>query len=159
MKEQYKNLPLRSGVGIVVLNQNNKIFVARRIDNPKNFWQMPQGGIDEGEDFLSAAYRELKEETSITKVELIKELDGFITYKLPDHLLGIIWKGKYKGQKQKWFIMKFLGNNNEININTKKPEFLNWKWINSSKLPEVAVNFKTNIYRRISKEVSTCITS
>ena len=90
MKEQYKHLPLRSGVGIVVLNQENKIFVARRIDNPKNFWQMPQGGIDEGEDFLTAAYRELKEETSITKVELIKELYGFITYELPDHLLGII---------------------------------------------------------------------
>ena len=108
MKDQYKNLPLRSGVGIIVLNKKNKIFVAKRIDNPKNFWQMPQGGIDEGEDYLSAAYRELEEETSITKVELIKELDGFITYLLPDHLLGIIWKGKYKGQKQKWFIMKFL---------------------------------------------------
>ena len=124
MKKEFKNLPLRSGVGIVVLNKDNKIFVAKRIDNPKNFWQMPQGGVDEGENFLSAAYRELEEETSIKSVDLIKELDGSITYELPDRLLGIIWKGKYKGQKQKWFLMKFTGEDSEININTKKPEFL-----------------------------------
>ena len=91
----------------MILNTKNQILVGKRLDNPSGYWQMPQGGIDEGEDYLSAAYRELKEETSITKVELIKELDGFITYLLPDYLLGIIWKGKYKGQKQKWFIMKF----------------------------------------------------
>ena len=100
MKKNYKNLPLRSGVGIVVLNKENKVFVARRIDNPKNFWQMPQGGVNKGEDFLSAAYRELKEETSINNVKLIQEIDGMVSYELPDHLLGIIWKGKYKGQKQ-----------------------------------------------------------
>ena len=153
MKEQYKNLPLRSGVGIVVLNQEDKIFVAKRIDNPKNFWQMPQGGIDEGEDFLTAAYRELKEETSITKVELIKELDGFITYELPDHLLGIIWKGKYKGQKQKWFIMKFTGEDSEINIKTKKPEFLEWKWIELESLTKVVVDFKLHVYQEIKKKL------
>ena len=129
MKSKFKNLPLRSGVGIVVLNKNNKVFVAKRIDNPKNLWQMPQGGVEQEEDFLTAAYRELKEETSIKKVELIKELEGFITYHLPDHLLGIIWKGKYKGQKQKWFLMRYLGEDNEININTKNPEFLDWKWV------------------------------
>ena len=111
MKEKYKNLPLRSGVGIMLLNQNNKIFVAKRIDNPKNFWQMPQGGVDKGEDNLKAAFRELEEETSIRSVELIKELDGTLTYDLPDRLLGIIWKGKYKGQKQKWFIMRFTVGN------------------------------------------------
>ena len=97
MNKKYENLPLRSGVGIVVLNKNNKVFVAKRIDNPKNFWQMPQGGVDIEEDFLTAAFRELEEETSIKSVKLIKELDGLITYELPKHLLGIIWKGKYKG--------------------------------------------------------------
>ena len=159
MKEQYKNLPLRSGVGIIVLNQNNKIFVAKRIDNPKNFWQMPQGGIDEGEDFLSAAYRELKEETSITKVELIKELDGFITYELPDHLLGIIWKGKYKGQKQKWFIMKFTGDESEINIKTKKPEFQTWKWSTKNNILSLIVPFKSKLYKSVFKEFDNILGS
>ena len=129
MDEKFRNLPLRSGVGIVILNKENKIFVAKRIDNPKNFWQMPQGGVDKDEDFLSAAYRELEEETSIKDVELIKEIDEILIYELPKHLLGIIWKGKYKGQKQKWFIMRYLGTDDKININTKKPEFLEWKWI------------------------------
>ena len=157
MKDQYKNLPLRSGVGIVVLNKKNKIFVARRIDNPKKFWQMPQGGIDEGEDYLSAAYRELEEETSITKVELIKELDGFTTYELPNNLLGIIWKGKYRGQKQKWFIMKFTGEDKEINIQTQKPEFLEWKWIDLETLTEVVVNFKLHVYKEIKKKIELII--
>ncbi len=157
MKDQYKNLPLRSGVGIIVLNKKNKIFVAKRIDNPKNFWQMPQGGIDEGEDYLSAAYRELEEETSITKVELIKELDGFITYLLPDHLLGIIWKGKYKGQKQKWFIMKFIGEDKEINIQTKKPEFLEWKWIELEDLTEIVVDFKLHVYKELKEKIRKII--
>ena len=157
MKDRYKNLPLRSGVGIIVLNEENKIFVAKRIDNPKNFWQMPQGGIDKGEDYLSAAYRELEEETSITKVELIKELDGFITYLLPDHLLGIIWKGKYKGQKQKWFIMKFIGEDKEINIQTKKPEFLEWKWIELEALTEIVVDFKLHVYKELKEKIGKII--
>ena len=151
---EYK-LPLRSGVGIVLLNNKNKVLVGKRLDNPKDFWQMPQGGIDINEDYLDAAKRELEEETSIKSVELIKELDGWLKYDLPEELVGKVWKGKYSGQKQKWFIMKFLGNNDEINIKTKKPEFLNWKWVKSSKLPEVAVNFKINIYKKISKELST----
>ena len=130
MKDGFKNLPLRSGVGIVVLNKKNEIFVAKRIDNSKNFWQMPQGGVEKGEDLLAAAYRELEEETSIKNVQLIKELDGFMTYLLPNNLLGIIWKGKFKGQKQKWFLMRFLGKDDEINIKTKIPEFLEWKWVN-----------------------------
>ena len=157
MKDIFKNLPLRNGVGIIVLNKKNKIFVARRIDNPKKFWQMPQGGIDEGEDYLSAAYRELEEETSITKVELIKELDGFTTYELPDNLLGIIWKGKYRGQKQKWFIMKFTGEDKEINIQTQKPEFLEWKWIDLETLTEVVVDFKLHVYKELKKEVRLII--
>ena len=153
MKDKYKNLPLRSGVGIIVLNKKNKVFVAKRIDNPKNFWQMPQGGIDKGEDYLSAALRELEEETSIKNVELIDELDGFMTYLLPNRLLGIIWKGKYKGQKQKWFLMRYLGKDSEINIKTKKPEFIEWKWIDLSQLTEQVVDFKLHIYEEIQKRV------
>ena len=153
MEEKFKNLPLRSGVGIVVLNKTNKVFVAKRIDNPKNFWQMPQGGVDSGEDFLSAAYRELEEETSIKNVELISELDGFITYNLPDRLLGIIWKGKYKGQKQKWFLMRHLGDDNEINIKTKKPEFLDWKWVDLKEITSLVVDFKLHVYKEVQEKV------
>ncbi|MBD1153455.1 RNA pyrophosphohydrolase [Pelagibacterales bacterium SAG-MED24] len=153
MKSKFKNLPLRSGVGIVVLNKNNKVFVAKRIDNPKNLWQMPQGGVEQEEDFLTAAYRELEEETSIKKVELIKELEGFITYHLPDHLLGIIWKGKYKGQKQKWFLMRYLGEDNEININTKNPEFLDWKWVGLNQITELVVEFKFHVYQEVQEKV------
>ena len=157
MKKEFQDLPYRSGVGIVVLNKNNKVFVARRIDNPKNFWQMPQGGVDKNEDFLTAAFRELDEETSIKSVELIKELDGFITYNLPDHLLGIIWKGKYKGQTQKWFVMRFIGEDSEININTKHPEFLEWKWVELSEITKLVVNFKLNLYQEVQRKVEKII--
>ena len=153
MKKDLSNLPLRSGVGIVVLNKENKVFVAKRIDNPKNFWQMPQGGVDEGEDFLKAAYRELEEETSIKNVKLIKELDGTITYELPDRLLGLIWKGKYRGQKQKWFLMRFVGIDNEINIKTKHPEFLEWKWVELDKITDSVVDFKLHVYREVKDKV------
>ena len=153
MKEEYKKLPLRSGVGIIVLNQENKVFVAKRIDNPKNFWQMPQGGINKNEDFFTAALRELKEETSIVSVKLIKEIDDKFTYILPDHLIGIIWKGKFKGQIQKWFIMRFVGNESEINIKTKHPEFLDWKWIDLKDLTKIAVNFKLEVYKQVKSEV------
>ena len=154
MREKYKKLPLRSGVGIVLLNKENKVFVAKRIDNPKNFWQMPQGGIDKGEDLYAAALRELKEETSITSIKLIKEIEGNFTYILPDNLIGIIWKGKFKGQTQKWFVMRFIGNESEINIKTKNPEFLDWKWIDLEDLPKIAVNFKLNVYKSLKREVS-----
>ena len=157
MKKEFQDLPYRSGVGIVVLNKNNKVFVARRIDNPKNFWQMPQGGVDKNEDFLTAALRELNEETSIKSVELIKELDGFITYNLPDHLLGIIWKGKYKGQTQKWFVMRFIGEDSEININTKHPEFLEWKWVELSEITKLVVNFKLDLYQEVQRKVEKII--
>ena len=158
MKKKFQNLPLRSGVGIVVLNKENKVFVAKRIDNPKNFWQMPQGGVDNGEDFLTAAYRELEEETSIKNVELISELDGLITYNLPDRLLGIIWKGKYKGQKQKWFLMRHLGEDNEINIQTNKPEFLDWKWVDLKEITELVVDFKFQVYVEVQKKVEKILT-
>jgi|TARA_E500000331_G_scaffold344388_1_gene380546 putative (di)nucleoside polyphosphate hydrolase len=153
MDKKFQHLPLRIGVGIVVLNKNNKIFVAKRIDNPKDFWQMPQGGVDQNESYLDAAYRELYEETNIKEIELIKEVEEFTTYELPDHLLGIIWKGKFKGQKQKWFIMRFVGNEDEINIKTKKPEFLDWKWIDVNEITKKVVDFKYEVYKKVKKEV------
>ena len=157
MNKTYNNLPLRSGVGIVLLNKKNKIFVAKRIDNPKNYWQMPQGGIDGNEDYLSAALRELEEETSIKSVELLKEIDEFITFELPKDLLGIIWKGKYRGQKQKWFVMRFTGQDQEINLKTKKPEFLEWKWVNPDKITDTVVDFKLNVYRKIQEKLKDII--
>ena len=157
MEKKFKNLPLRSGVGIVVLNEKNKIFVAKRIDNSKDFWQMPQGGVDKGEDFLKAAYRELEEETSMKSVKLIKELDGTLIYELPDHLLGIIWKGKYRGQKQKWFLMRFTGEEKEINIKTKNPEFLDWKWIELEKITDVVVDFKLHVYKELKVKIKKII--
>tara|TARA_B100001123_G_C14743479_1_gene801912 strand:- start:30 stop:515 length:486 start_codon:yes stop_codon:yes gene_type:complete len=153
MQDQYKKLPLRNGVGIVLLNKENKVFVARRIDNPKKFWQMPQGGVDKNENFYEAALRELKEETSITNVSLIKEIEGFTIYYLPNHLLGIIWRGKYKGQKQKWYVLRFNGEDSEININTKKPEFLSWRWIKIDNLTDVVVDFKHKVYEKLKKEL------
>ena len=154
MKKNYSKLPLRKGVGIVLLNNENKVFVAKRIDNPKNFWQMPQGGVDGGENYYEAALRELKEETNVASVELIQEIDKKLTYILPDHLIGIIWKGRFKGQTQKWFVMRFIGNESEININTKNPEFLDWKWIDLEDLTKIAVNFKLDVYKNLKQEVS-----
>ena len=148
-----KKLPLRSGVGIVVLNKNNQVFVAKRIDNSKNFWQMPQGGVNKNEDYLAAAYRELEEETSIKNVDLVKELDELISYDLPKHLLGVIWKGKYRGQEQKWFVVRFLGNDSEININTNHPEFCEWKWVELEKITDLVVDFKLHVYEEVKKKV------
>ena len=153
MNKNFKDLPLRSGVGIVLLNNQNKVFVAKRIDNPKNFWQMPQGGVDKGENYLEAAYRELEEETSIKSVELIKELEGTMTYELPKHLLGVIWKGKYRGQEQKWFVVRFLGNDSEININTDHPEFCEWKWVELENITDLVVDFKLHVYEDVKKKV------
>ena len=148
-----KKLPLRSGVGIVVLNKNDQVFVAKRIDNIKNFWQMPQGGVDKNEDYLAAAYRELEEETSIKNIDLVKELDGLISYELPKHLLGVIWKGKYRGQEQKWFVVRFLGNDSEININTSHPEFCEWKWVELENITDLVVDFKLHVYEDVKKKV------
>ena len=157
MEKKFKNLPLRNGVGIILLNKENKIFVAKRIDNPKNFWQMPQGGVDSGEDYLTAAYRELEEETSIKNVELIKEIDGIMTYELPKNLLGIIWKGKYRGQKQKWFLMRYFGDDSDINIKTKIPEFFEWKWIELELITDVVVDFKLDVYKELKEEIKKII--
>ena len=148
-----KELPLRIGVGIILLNKEKKVLVGKRIDNPKNFWQLPQGGVNQDENYFEAAKRELEEETGVKSIELIKELEGWLEYDLPSNLLGKIWNGKYRGQKQKWFIMKFLGKNEEINVNTKNPEFLNWKWIKPSKLPNIAVGFKVDLYKKLIEQL------
>ena len=153
MLKEYENLPFRKGVGIVLLNRENKVFVAKRIDNPNNNWQMPQGGVDKNENYFGAALRELDEETSVKKVKLIKEIENLITYELPDHLLGLIWKGKYRGQTQKWFILRFEGEDNDINVKTKKPEFFEWKWIDVNSLSEVAVHFKRKVYEELQKVI------
>ena len=157
MLEKYKKLPLRNGVGIILLNKENKIFVGKRIDNPTNSWQMPQGGIDQNESIIDAAKRELKEETGITNVEIVKELQYWLTYELPNNLLGKIWKGRYRGQKQKWFIMKFLGEIEEINIKTQHPEFLEWKWINIQNITDKVVNFKIHVYEKIKIELKKLV--
>tara|TARA_B100000029_G_C17289071_1_gene856300 strand:+ start:92 stop:568 length:477 start_codon:yes stop_codon:yes gene_type:complete len=152
MKSSNK-LPLRIGVGIVLLNEKNNIFVGKRIDNPGRFWQMPQGGVNNDENFLDAAKRELVEETSIKSAKLIKELDSWFEYELPKNLLGKIWKGKYRGQKQKWFVMRFVGNDSEINVKTKNPEFLEWKWVKATKLTELVIDFKFNVYKNIMEKL------
>ena len=152
-----QKLPLRTGVGIIVLNKQNKIFVGKRKDNPGDKWQMPQGGVDEGEDYITAMRRELLEETSIQNIEIIKEIEKIYQYELPENLVGIIWKGKYRGQKQKWFITRFLGEEKEINLNTKHAEFIDWKWIEPKFLPEVIVNFKKDLYLNLLKEINLVI--
>ena len=152
-----RKLPLRTGVGIIVLNKQNKIFVGKRKDNPGDKWQMPQGGVDEGEDYISAMKRELLEETSIKNIKIIKEIDKIYQYELPENLVGIIWKGKYRGQKQKWFITRFLGEEKEINLNTKHAEFTDWKWIEPKLLPEIIVNFKKDLYLNLLKEINLVI--
>ena len=152
-----QKLPMRTGVGIIVLNSNNQVFVGKRKDNPGDKWQMPQGGVDEGEDFISAMKRELFEETSIQNIKIIKEISQIYHYELPEKLIGVIWKGKFRGQKQKWFITKFLGNDSEINLNTKHPEFIDWKWIEPQLLPEVIVYFKKELYLKLLAEINLVI--
>ena len=152
-----QKLPLRTGVGIIVLNKQNKIFVGKRKDNPGDKWQMPQGGVDEGEDYITAMKRELLEETSIQNIEIIKEIEKIYQYELPENLVGKIWKGKYRGQKQKWFITRFLGEEKDINLNTKHAEFIDWKWIEPKFLPEVIVNFKKDLYLNLLKEINLVI--
>jgi len=150
---KHKELPLRVGVGIVVLNSDNKVFVGKRKDNPFDKWQMPQGGVDPNEPLFEAMKRELIEETSIKNIKVLKELDQWLEYELPENLVGKIWKGKYRGQKQKWFVVRFLGHDSEININTKYPEFIEWKWIDIEKLPSQIVLFKKHVYEEITADL------
>ena len=150
-------LPMRTGVGIIVLNNDNQVFVGKRKDNPGDKWQMPQGGVDKGEDFITAMRRELIEETSIKNIKILKEIQNMYQYELPNNLIGIIWKGKFRGQRQKWFITKFLGKDDEINLNTQHPEFIDWKWIDPQDLPEVIVDFKKKLYLNLLKEIKQVI--
>ena len=150
-------LPMRTGVGIIVLNKKNQVFVGKRKDNPGDKWQMPQGGVDKGEDFITAMRRELIEETSIKNIKILKEIQNMYQYELPNNLVGIIWKGKFRGQRQKWFITKFLGKDDEINLNTQHPEFIDWKWIDPQDLPEVIVDFKKKLYLNLLKEINQVI--
>ena len=152
-----KTLPLRIGVGAIVLNNKNKIFVGKRKDNPVNKWQMPQGGVNKNESFLTAMKRELNEETSIKSIQIIKELDGWFQYELPKNLVGIIWKGKFRGQKQKWFLVRFTGEESEINLKTKHPEFIEWKWVEMDELPKIIVNFKKDVYEKLLLELKKFI--
>ena len=151
-----KDLPYRNGVGIMIFNDQKKIFVGKRIDN-QEAWQMPQGGVDKDEDFETAAKRELFEETGIQSVRIVQSSKQEFIYDLPNHLLGKIWKGKYKGQKQKWFLMRFLGNDTEINIKTDKPEFLEWKWIDLESITDVVVDFKLDVYKTLKSEIKKII--
>ena len=118
---------------------------------------MPQGGVDKGEDFITAMRRELIEETSIKNIKILKEIQNMYQYELPKNLVGIIWKGKFRGQRQKWFITKFLGKDDEINLDTKHPEFIDWKWIDPKDLPEVIVKFKKKLYLNLLKEINQVI--
>ena len=148
---------MRNGVGVIVLNDKNKVFVGKRKDNPIDKWQMPQGGVDDGESYLSAMRRELLEETSIKNIKVLKEIDGFFEYNLPERLIGIIWKGRFKGQKQKWYITKFIGKEEEINLNTKNPEFIEWKWVLPDELPDLIVDFKKKMYVKLLVDIKKFI--
>ena len=154
---KHKDLPLRTGVGIVVLNSKNKVFVGKRRDNPLDKWQMPQGGVELNEPLVKAMSRELVEETSIKNIEVLKEFDQWLEYELPKNLVRKIWRGKYRGQKQKWFVVRFLGNDDEININTKHPEFIDWQWIDVEELPKIIVLFKKHVYEEITEELKKYI--
>ena len=150
-------LPLREGVGIIVLNKNNEVFVGKRKDNPIDKWQMPQGGIDKNERPIQAMYRELLEETNIKSIKILKEIEKTFVYELPPNLLGKIWKGKFRGQKQRWFIVRFFGDENEINLETQNPEFIEWKWVEKEKLPNLIVDFKKEVYEKILIELKKII--
>jgi len=152
-----KKLPLRIGVGAIVLNKKNQVFVGKRKDNPVDKWQMPQGGVNDGEDLTSAMKRELNEETGIENIKILNEIDGWFEYELPNYLLGKIWRGKFRGQKQKWFIVKFLGNDEEINLEKDKPEFIEWKWLDIEKLPNVIVDFKKKLYEKLLPKIRNFI--
>lgn len=148
---KYKKLPYRACVGIALFNKDNQVFVAERLDTP-GAWQMPQGGIDKGEDPKEAALRELEEEIGTNAAQIIGKSDGWLRYDLPDNLVRKVWRGKYRGQKQLWYAMRFTGKNSDIDIHTKHPEFGRWKWADFETIPKLIVPFKRKIYTKIVKQ-------
>ncbi len=148
----FTHLPYRPGVGMMLLNRDGLVFIARRIDNTAEAWQMPQGGIDAGEDPRAAAIRELGEEIGTSDAEIIAESAEWYTYDLPDHLVPKIWGGKFRGQRQKWYVMRLLADDSAINIATDHPEFLEWKWAKVETLPDVIVPFKRDLYAALVRE-------
>lgn len=145
------SLPYRPCVGIALFNAQGLVFVGCRIDQKAEAWQLPQGGIDPGEEPRVTAFRELEEEIGTAKAEILEELDEWLTYDLPAHLIGKVWRGKYRGQKQKWFAMRFQGQDSDINLNTKHPEFRSWRWQKLSDLATLGVDFKRDIYLTIEQ--------
>ncbi len=143
------DLPYRPCVGIMLLNEDNKIFVAKRIDTMVEAWQMPQGGIDDGEAPRAALFREMEEEIGTRNARIIAENDGWLRYDLPDHLIGKVWKGKYRGQEMKWYLMRYQGRDSDINLATDHPEFSEWKWLEIDRLADTIVEFKRPLYRRL----------
>lgn len=154
MQTNFNKLPYRSNVGIMMVNEKGYVFVGQRLDNNQNAWQMPQGGIDAGEDPETAAYRELLEETGVKKqdVRFVASSSKWLSYDLPEDLIPILWNGKFRGQKQKWFLFKFLGEDGDINIATEHPEFSKWKWISKENLLKEIVPFKKSVYENVLKE-------
>lgn len=149
-KTKKEDLPYRPCVGIILLNPSGLVFAGRRIDTPENAWQMPQGGIDKGEKPKKAAKRELLEEVGTNNVDILASTDDWLCYDLPDHLIGKVWKGKYRGQKQKWFVMRFLGVDSDIDLNASgHPEFSEWCWQPFDQLPDLVVPFKRDIYQKL----------
>lgn len=152
----FAHLPYRPGVGIMLFNEHGQVFVAKRIDMTSEAWQMPQGGIDEGEEPLATARRELWEETGVKEAELLGELDAWIDYDLPDDLIPKVWGGRFRGQTQKWFAMKLIGGDAAINIATAHAEFSEWKWVELHQLPDIIVPFKRDMYARLARELGPC---
>lgn len=147
-------LPYRLGVGLVLLNEQNKVFVAKRIDTRAEAWQMPQGGMDEGENPTETAFREMEEEIGTAKADIIAESRDWLTYDLPADVIPKVWKGRYRGQKQKWFLLRFTGQDSDIKIDGPHPEFNEWRWGNFADLPKMIVPFKRPLYEEIVAEFS-----
>lgn len=165
MNDKFDHLPYRQCVGIVLVNPDGLVWVGKRIskwagDASEHRWQMPQGGIDDGETPAEAAFRELEEETGTSNAEVLAESSNWLTYDLPDEMLGSALKGKYRGQKQKWFVMRFLGNDNDIDISERsghKAEFSHWRWAPLETVVDEVVPFKQNVYRKLAEEFSSFV--